>query len=138
MILYGITLIYGFLGTVSFHEIYFILHVSSFVDQSIIGVLFGFILIMSGFFFKLGLVPFHYWIADVYEGSPLVVTYFFSILPKLPILIIFIRVFSFVFNPLYSIDDFSSIYLPIVMFISCSSICVGALVLYIKQKLNVY
>lgn len=60
LILYGITLIYGFLGTTAFNEIYTLLWLGTFIESYPIGVIFGFIFIISGLFFKLGLVPFHY------------------------------------------------------------------------------
>lgn len=58
--------------------------------------IYGFLLILVGLFFKLGIAPFHFWIADVYEGSPTIITYFFATIPKLSILFIFYRAFTFV------------------------------------------
>lgn len=104
LLLFGISLIYGFAGTTNLNELYYMLYLSNLNDISV-GILFGYTLILIGLLFKLGLVPFHYWLVDVYDGSPLLITYFFSILPKISILILFYRIFFFVFTLilLYSI-----------------------------------
>jgi len=88
---------------------------------------FGLIFIICGLFFKLGVVPFHYWIADVYEGSPLIITYFFTVLPKISIFIIFIRLFSPILLTSNIMMEVSRIHMPLVMFVSCISIAVGAI-----------
>lgn len=96
-------------------------------EKPIIGFIFGFVLIISGLFFKLGLVPFHYWIADVYEGSPLIVTYIFSVLPKISILLVLIKLFWLLLNPMVTMDsDISNIFILITILVSCLSIFVGA------------
>lgn len=96
LLLFGISLIYGFAGSTNLNELYYLLYLSNLNDISV-GILFGYTLILIGLLFKLGLVPFHYWLVDVYDGSPLLITYFFSILPKISILILFYRTFFFVF-----------------------------------------
>lgn len=96
LLLFGISLIYGFSGTTNLNELYFMLFLSNLNDISV-GLVFGYTLVLIGLLFKLGIVPFHYWLVDVYDGSPLVITYFFSILPKISILILFYRIFFFVF-----------------------------------------
>ncbi len=53
-------------------------------------LIYGFILVLAGLFFKLGIVPFHFWVADIYEGSPTIITYFIAVITKLPILIYYI------------------------------------------------
>ena len=78
ILLYGISLIYGFCGTTNF----------SMLSQIVIslnsnlGVLIGLVMIIIAFAFKLSAAPFHMWSPDVYEGAPTVVTAFFAIVTK--------------------------------------------------------
>ena len=75
LLLFGISMMYGVTGTVSFAE----LQVAA-SDQPLF--LFSFILILAGFGFKISAVPFHLWTADVYEGSPIAVTSYLSVISK--------------------------------------------------------
>lgn len=52
-------------------------------------------LFFVGILFKFGIVPFHFWMPDVYAASPTVVSNFFAVVPKLVLLFVLIRVFSF-------------------------------------------
>ena len=55
------------------------------------------VLILISFFFKLSVAPFHAWAPDVYEGSPSSSTFFFSVVPKLAIFIVMLRLYYFSF-----------------------------------------
>jgi NADH-quinone oxidoreductase subunit N len=61
------------------------------------GILCGFILISSTFLFKIGAIPFHAWMADLYESSTLGVLSFFVLIPKMAILLTFINLYRFLF-----------------------------------------
>jgi NADH-quinone oxidoreductase subunit N len=87
MMLYGISLIYGFTGTVDFAGVATALqgvHVS-------IGLIFGLVFLISGLAFKIGAVPFHMWTPDVYEGAPTPITAFFAMAPKIAAMALFLR-----------------------------------------------
>jgi len=58
------------------------------------------------FFFKIGAAPFHFWLPDVYEGSPNNVTAFFAIVPKIAFIGLLIR---FIFDILIDISSFFEI-----------------------------
>jgi len=58
---------------------------------------FALIFILIALFFKLTIAPFHIWAPDVYEGSPSSSTFFFSVVPKLAIFVLLIRIFYFSF-----------------------------------------
>ena len=73
MMLYGMSLIYGYSGSVSFSAVAEAVH-----DHASIGVLFGLVFILAGLAFKISAVPFHMWTPDVYEGAPTPVTTFFA------------------------------------------------------------
>ncbi|MBX2935249.1 MAG: NADH-quinone oxidoreductase subunit N [Ferruginibacter sp.] len=93
IMLFGISLIYGATGTISFTEIPLQLHGST------LEVL-AFIFFFSAFAFKLSIVPFHLWTADVYEGSPMAATSFLSVVSKGTVAFIFLSVLYKVFLPL--------------------------------------
>jgi NADH-quinone oxidoreductase subunit N len=78
ILLYGISLLYGFTGTTSFTGL-----AAAFGrgDPSL-GLLFGLVFVFAGLAFKMSAVPFHMWTPDVYEGAPTPVTLFFSTAPK--------------------------------------------------------
>ncbi|MBN9381535.1 MAG: NADH-quinone oxidoreductase subunit N [Chitinophagaceae bacterium] len=93
LLLFGISLLYGATGTLSFDIIAQRLDGSAFQ-------LFAFILILSGFAFKISAVPFHLWTADVYEGSPITVTAYLSVISKGAVFFIFIQTLYTVFKPM--------------------------------------
>ena len=73
--LYGISLIYGTVGTLYFADI------PAGIDGSPLQIM-AFCFFLVGLFFKLSLVPFHQWTPDVYEGAPTTVTSYFSVISK--------------------------------------------------------
>lgn len=80
-LLYGIALIYGATGSTNLIEIVrFMTRQRIFLSGWMLPVGLG--LVMIGLGFKIGMVPFHSWIPDVYEGAPTVVTAFMSVGPK--------------------------------------------------------
>jgi NADH-quinone oxidoreductase subunit N len=88
MLLYGISLIYGFTGTTEFSAIAAALKASAGPN---IGLIFGLVFLVAGLAFKVGAVPFHMWTPDVYEGSPTPVTAFFVTAAKVAAFALFIR-----------------------------------------------
>ena len=77
-LLYGMSLIYGLTGTLDLGEIAVRLHAPLSA-----GVVLGLTFIVVAVAFKLGAVPFHMWLPDVYEGAPTSVTLFVSTVPKI-------------------------------------------------------
>jgi NADH-quinone oxidoreductase subunit N len=79
ILLYGISLLYGFTGTMAFPGI-----AAAFAREGAhsIGLLFGLVFLLAGIAFKVSAVPFHMWTPDVYEGAPTPVTAFFASAPK--------------------------------------------------------
>lgn len=75
LLLFGISLVYGTTGSIKFDEISQLLNGSS-LQQ------FAFILMFAGFAFKISAVPFHFWTADVYEGAPVAITAYLSVISK--------------------------------------------------------
>lgn len=74
MMLYGMSLVYGFTGHTGFDEIAAALT----AEGRSLGLVFGLVFILAGLAFKISAVPFHMWTPDVYEGAPTPVTAFFA------------------------------------------------------------
>ena len=93
ILLFGISLVYGATGTIQFVEL------SERLNDSPIQVL-AFVFLFAAFAFKLSVVPFHLWTADVYEGGPVATTSFLSVVSKGAIAFIFISALYKVFGNL--------------------------------------
>ena len=115
MMLYGISLIYGFTGTTEFSVIAHV--VTSPIN---IGLVFGIVFLIVGFAFKVSAVPFHMWTPDVYEGSPTPITAFFSMAPKVAAMALFLRAMIVPFA--HAAGEWQQI----VIFISALSMILGA------------
>jgi NADH-quinone oxidoreductase subunit N len=87
LLLYGITLLYGFTGTTLFDGI-----ARGLADGVSNGELFGIVFVLAGIAFKVAAVPFHMWTPDVYEGAPTPVTAFFASAPKVAAMALLVRV----------------------------------------------
>ena len=93
VLLLGISFIYGTTGTLNFSEI------KTQLDGGNLQLL-ALIFVFIGFAFKLSVVPFHFWTADVYEGSPTVVTAYLSVISKGAIVLVFITTLLNLFESL--------------------------------------
>ena len=121
ILLYGCSLIYGFSGSTNFYLI------SENIKNLEYSGVFGIVFILVGLAFKISAVPFHMWAPDVYEGSPTSVTLFFSILPKIAALSVFIRI---LYVPFF---DLINQWQMIIIFLSVASMIFGG-VAAIGQK----
>ncbi|WP_260484208.1 NADH-quinone oxidoreductase subunit NuoN [Sphingomicrobium flavum] len=117
ILLYGISLLYGFTGSTSFDAIAAALG----REEMGIGLLFGLVFIMAGLAFKVSAVPFHMWTPDVYEGAPTPVTTFFASAPKVAAMLLATRVCIEALGP--AIDAWRQI----VIFAALASIFLGAI-----------
>nr|AYR06618.1 NADH dehydrogenase subunit 2 [Renouxia sp.] len=94
----------------------------------VIGVLIGLAFVTVAFLFKLSAAPFHMWSPDVYEGSPTIITAFFSVFPKLAIISLTLRFFIFSFY------DFFPFWKNWFLLCTIFSILVGSFGALIQQK----
>jgi NADH-quinone oxidoreductase subunit N len=115
LLLYGCSLIYGFTGSTNFNVIANQLNSSEYM------ITFGIVFILVGLAFKISAVPFHMWAPDVYEGSPTSVTLFFTMVPKIAALTVFIR---FLYVPFLNLIDQWQM---ILIFLSIASMLFGAI-----------
>ncbi len=90
MLLYGISLVYGFTGSTSFSAIAGITSATG-AGQNV-GLIIGLVFVLVGIAFKISAVPFHMWTPDVYEGAPTPVTAFFAAAPKAAAIALLMRV----------------------------------------------
>ena len=132
LLLYGCSLIYGFTGSTNFNLIAGQLNVDQYA------LTFGIVFILVGLAFKISAVPFHMWAPDVYEGSPTSVTLFFTMVPKVAALTVFIR---FLFVPFLNLIDQWQM---ILIFLSIASMLFGAIAAIapksieaIERKINI-
>ena len=116
ILLFGMSLIYGFTGTTSFGGIN-----AALAGGLSNGALFGLVFILAGLAFKISAVPFHMWTPDVYEGAPTPVTTFFATAPKVAALGVTMRVMLDAFG------EQAAAWQQIVVFVALASIVVGAL-----------
>ena len=116
VLLYGMSLIYGTLGTTTFEGMGEVLRSG---EQLQLAFLAGLTLLIAGFGFKVVAVPFHMWAPDVYEGAPVPVTAYLSVASKAASFALLLRLFAVGFQPV--IDDWK----PIVAVIAALTMTVG-------------
>ena len=80
ILLYGMSLLYGLTGSLSLPEIHL---AAGTLDQENLGLILAVVLIVVALAFKLGAVPFHMWVPDVYQGAPTSTTAFIGAAPKI-------------------------------------------------------
>ena len=115
LLLYGISMMYGFTGSLRFETIGAI--VSSGEVSS--GVIAGMVFMLCGLAFKISAAPFHMWTPDVYEGSPTPVTGFFASAPKFAAMILIARLLM---DPLAGMQD---AWQQVIIVLSVASMVVG-------------
>jgi len=127
ILLYGISLLYGFTGSIQFDGI-----AAAFARDGTqsLGLLFGLVFLLAGLAFKIGAVPFHMWAPDVYEGAPTPVTAFFATAPKAAAVLLSVRVCLDALGP--AIDAWRQI----IAFVALASIILGAVAAYGQTNLK--
>ena len=116
MLLYGMSLVYGFTGHIGFQDIAAALT----AEGRSLGLVFGLVFILAGLAFKISAVPFHMWTPDVYEGAPTPVTAFFAAAPKVAAMAMLVRIVIDAFQPV--VADWQQV----VVFISIASMLLGS------------
>lgn len=123
ILLFGISLIYGATGTIRFPEL------TQYLDGSPLQIL-AFVFLFAAFAFKLSVVPFHLWTADVYEGSPMAATSFLSVISKGAVAFIFIATLYKVFQPMHGV------WYNMVMILSIATMIIGNLFALRQQNIK--
>jgi NADH-quinone oxidoreductase subunit N len=120
LLLFGISMLYGTTGTLNYDALAAGLHGDNLQ-------LFAFILVVAGFAFKISVVPFHLWTADVYEGSPVAVTAYLSVVSKAAVLFVFVSALYTAFRP------FQTAWYQMIFLLSVLTMVIGNL-FAIRQK----
>ncbi|MGB0682789.1 MAG: NADH-quinone oxidoreductase subunit NuoN [Magnetovibrionaceae bacterium] len=124
MLLYGMSLVYGFTGTTDFNVLAELFMHSEEAAHghgaASLGLIVGIVFMLAGLAFKVSAVPFHMWTPDVYEGAPTPVTAFFAVAPKIAAMALFARVM------LEPFGDLIEQWRQIIVFISIASMLLGA------------
>lgn len=118
LLLYGMSLVYGFTGSIMFSQL-----ADLFSDENAAlsqGALVGLVFIAAGLCFKLGVVPFHMWTPDVYEGAPTPISGYIAAAPKLAAMGLLLRVLIDPFGP------WVGQWQQIIVFVSIASMLLGA------------
>lgn len=116
LLLFGISLFYGFSGTTSF-DAAFQLYMHNQIPPAVI---LGFVFILIAMFFKISAAPFHMWTPDVYQGANTVVATFFATVAKFSASLIFVRIFLDVTIGWHGINN-------VLIFVAIASLIVGSL-----------
>ena len=97
LLLYGVSLVYGFSGSMDFVKI-----AAALTDpaKSSTGLVVGLVFMVAGLAFKISAVPFHMWTPDVYEGAPTPVTAFMATAPKVAAMALLLRIMASPFGHL--------------------------------------
>jgi NADH-quinone oxidoreductase subunit N len=132
IILFGITIFYGFSGIVSFSDL-FILVDNIFVIKDlnyIIILSFAIFFILVGLLFKIYCAPLHYWVPDIYQGAPTSTVFFFATIPPIILITLLIQIYIFDFF------DFLFISKKFFYFFSVLSMIFGSLGALVQRKIK--
>ena len=127
MLLYGMSMVYGATGTLEFSGVAQSIYNQS-ANQTVL--LFGLVFLVAGISFKLGVVPFHMWVPDVYQGAPSAVTLIISTAPKLAAFAMAVRLL------IWAMFDIAEQWQGMLMFLAVSSIVLGNLAAIAQQNLK--
>lgn len=123
VLLFGISLIYGAMGSIYFADV-----AQTVTANSMVAL--GFIFFVSGMGFKISLVPFHFWTADVYEGAPVNVTSYLSVISKGAASFIFAIILFTVFKTL------TEMWKPVIYTLAVFTMTIGNLFALRQQNLK--
>jgi NADH-quinone oxidoreductase subunit N len=128
LLLFGISMIYGFSGTVNFTALSELYKAGDYTNIPLAAML-GFTLVLTAMFFKISAAPFHMWTPDVYEGAATISTTFFATIAKFTTVIALLGIFSRVIIGWPGIDK-------IFIFVSLTSLAVGSFGAIYQQNLK--
>jgi len=123
ILLFGISLVYGATGTISFEAMPALLNTGSLQVMA-------FIFLFAAFAFKLSIVPFHLWTADVYQGSPTAATAFLSVISKGAFAFVFVTALYKAFQPLHEV------WYHLILLLSVATMIVGNLFALRQQNIK--
>lgn len=129
--IFGSSLLYGIFGSYNFSDIFFLIRYNEFFFFSNNFLNLGLLFFLITILFKISAVPFHMWAPDVYEGAPTIVTFFFSIIPKIVFLAFIIKITIQIFD-----FFFDNIVIYLIAASAIGSLILGSMVALIQKKIK--
>ena len=130
ILLFGISLIYGFTGSITYDGIASQLVNIDMNSVDYIAIIFGIIFITASLCFKFGAAPFHMWVPDIYQGSLISTTILLSTLPKIAVFIVFLKLY---FIPFIILKE---VWSDILIFVGMLSIVIGSLFALTQENIK--
>ena len=130
ILLFGISLIYGFTGSITYDDIASQLTNIDMNSVDYIAIIFGIIFITASLCFKFGAAPFHMWVPDIYQGSLISTTMLLSTLPKIAVFIVFLKLY---FIPFILLKE---VWSDILIFVGMLSIVIGSLFALTQENIK--
>ena len=130
ILLFGISIIYGFTGSILYSDIASKMLVINSESVEYIAIIFGIIFITASLCFKFGAAPFHMWVPDIYQGSLISTTILLSTLPKVAVFVVFLKLY---FIPFIIIKF---IWADILIFVGMLSIIIGSIFALTQENIK--
>ncbi|MER2552428.1 MAG: NADH-quinone oxidoreductase subunit NuoN [Thauera sp.] len=127
LLLYGMSMVYGATGTLEFSGVAQALYNQT-ANQTVL--MFGVVFLVAGICFKLGVVPFHMWVPDVYQGAPTAVTLVIATAPKLAAFAMAVRLL------IWGLFDIAEEWQMMLMLVAAASIVLGNLAAIAQQNIK--
>jgi len=127
LLLYGMSMVYGATGTLEFSGIAQSVYNQA-SNQTVL--MFGLVFLVAGISFKLGVVPFHMWVPDVYQGAPTAVTLVIATAPKLAAFAMAMRLL------VWGLFDVAQQWQTMLMFVAVASIVLGNVAAIAQQNIK--
>ncbi|HRJ22736.1 MAG TPA: NADH-quinone oxidoreductase subunit NuoN [Thauera sp.] len=127
LLLYGMSMVYGATGSLEFSAIAQAIYNQS-ANQTVL--MFGLVFLVAGICFKLGVVPFHMWVPDVYQGAPTAVTLIIASAPKLAAFAMAVRLL------IWALFDIAHEWQLMLMMVAAASIVLGNLAAIAQQNIK--
>lgn len=132
-LLFGISMIYGVFNSLNFLDLEIINFYWQYTpNKFLIPIILSFSLFIIGILFKLGIVPFHLWLSDIYEGSDTLIISYIAILPKIAVITILSNIIYIFSETTFYISNFSYI----LVFFSIITIIIGIIGAYSQVKIK--
>ncbi|CAC9517440.1 NADH-ubiquinone oxidoreductase chain N (EC 1.6.5.3) [uncultured Gammaproteobacteria bacterium] len=130
LLLYGMSMVYGISGSLNIAEIATFANSTVLASREILVLNFGLVFLVIGIAFKLGAVPFHMWVPDVYQGSPTSVTLFISTVPKIAAVAMLVRLL------VDGLGSMQSYWSDLFMVLAILSIAIGSIVALMQTNIK--
>lgn len=127
LLLYGMSMVYGATGSLEFSAIAQAIYNEA-ANRTVL--MFGLVFLVAGISFKLGVVPFHMWVPDVYQGAPTAVTLMIATAPKLAAFAMAVRLL------IWALFDIAEEWQTMLMLVGVASIVLGNLAAIAQQNIK--